>query len=301
MPFGNFGNESKIFLPMDSENKHSQLHQMALLLRWEGRLNNARLREVFGLNSSVRASVLIREFREANPTWLILDSKTKNYYPTADFLRSLHKAQSNRRNNAGELAHYLVLAGMPYATPIGDEHSVVWAAYPEIAAPGPAIYSAMHSAARERRMVTISYRSMKNPAPHQRTVSPHSLIRAGRRWHVRAYCEEAAGYRDFALGRIVSAKILKDRHAEFTAESDTEWMTPVKISLVAHPALSAEQAEVIRFEYMNGTAALVETCRAALIQYFVQDVRAATNVKTQLPPDYQLAVQNIREIEQWLF
>ncbi|WP_308921365.1 helix-turn-helix transcriptional regulator [Janthinobacterium sp. J1-1] len=286
---------------MYSEKKYSQLHQMEILLRWEGRLNNARLRGIFGLNSSVRASVLIREFREAHPTWLIHDSKTKNFYPTADFLRPLHTAQSNRRNNAAELAHYLVLAGMPYATPIGEEHSLVWVGYPDIAAPGPAIYSSMHSAARERRVVSISYRSMKNPAPHQRTVSPHSLIRAGCRWHVRAYCEEAAGYRDFALGRIVSAKILKDRQAEFTSESDTAWMTPVKISLVAHPALSAEQAEVIRFEYMNGAVALVETCRAALIQYFVQDVRAATNVETQRPPDYQLAVQNVREIEQWLF
>jgi hypothetical protein len=286
---------------MDNENKHSQLHQMALLLRWEGRLNNARLREVFGLNSSVRASVLIREFREVNPTWLVLDSKTKNYYPTPEFMRLLHKDKLNRRSNAAELAHYLVLAGIPYATPIGAETSLVWAAYPDLAAPGPAIYSVMQTAAREQRVVTISYRSMKNPAPHQRTVSPHSLIRAGRRWHVRAYCDEVSGYRDFALGRIVSAKIISDRRAEFTADADTAWMTPVKISLVAHPALPVEQAEVIRFEFMNGTAALVETCRAALIQYFIQDVRAATNVETQLPPDYQLAVQNVAEIKQWLF
>lgn len=286
---------------MDNENKHSRLYQMELLLRWEGRLNNARLREVFGLNSSVRASVLIREFRDAYPTWLVLDSKTKNFYPSPDFLRLLHKAKLNRRNNAAELAHYLVLAGIPYATPIGADYSLVWAAYPDVSAPGPLVYSTMHTAAREQRVVSISYRSMKNPVAHQRTVSPHSLIRAGRRWHVRAYCDEAAGFRDFALGRIVSAKILQDRHAEFTAESDTAWMTPVKISLVAHPGLSVEQAEVIRFEYMNGTAALVETCRAALIQYFVQDVRAATDVKTQRPPDYQLAVQNVSELQPWLF
>lgn len=286
---------------MDSDNKHSQLHQMALLLRWEGRLNNARLREVFGLNSSVRASVLIREFREAHPSWLVLDSKTKNYYPTPEFMRSLHKDQSNRRNNAAELAHYLVLAGIPYATPIAAEHSLVWAAYPDVAAPGPAIYSAMHTAAREQRVVSISYRSMKNPVPHQRTVSPHSLIRAGRRWHVRAYCEEVSGFRDFALGRIVSAKVVKDRRAEFTAEADVAWMTPVKLALVPHPELPVEQADVIRFEFMNGTAALVETCRAPLVQYFIQDLRAATNVKTQRPPDYQLAVQNVEDIKQWLF
>jgi len=285
---------------MDSEKKHSRLYQLELLLRWEGRLNNSRLREVFGL-STARASELILEFRKAHPTWLVLDSKTKNFYPAPDFLRSLHKVQSNRRSNAVELAHYLVLAGMPYATPIGAEQSLVWAAYPDVSAPGPLIYSTMHTASREQRVVSISYRSMKNPHPHERTICPHSLIRAGRRWHVRAYCDEVAGFRDFALGRIVSAKILKDRTAEFTSESDTAWMTPVKISLVAHPDLSAEQAEVIRFEYMNSTAALVETCRAALVQYFVQDVRAATNVKTQRPPDYQLAVQNVSEIQQWLF
>jgi hypothetical protein len=38
-----------------------------------------------------------------------------------------------------------------------------------------------------------------------------------------------------------------------------------------------------------------------LIGYFIQDVRAAIDTKSQQPPDYQLAVANIEEVRPWLF
>ncbi len=48
---------------------HQQrLTLLASILLWEGRLNNARLREIFDL-SSVRASEWIREFRETYLGW----------------------------------------------------------------------------------------------------------------------------------------------------------------------------------------------------------------------------------------
>jgi hypothetical protein len=45
----------------------------------------------------------------------------------------------------------------------------------------------------------------------------------------------------------------------------------------------------------------VETCRGALVGYFIQDMRAAIDVKKQRPPDYQLAVANFDEVSPWLF
>jgi len=141
---------------------------------------------------------------------------------------------------------------------------------------------------------------MKDPKPHIRIISPHSIIRAGRRWHVRAYCELNKQFRDYNLGRISDVKLL-DKSSESPMKDDKDWMTEVKIRLIAHPDLSPDQESLIRFEYFQDTAARVTTCRAPLINYFIQDVRAAIDIKTQRPPEYQLAVQNLEEISQWLF
>ena len=53
---------------------------------------------------------------------------------------------------------------------------------------------------------------------------------------------------------------------------------------------------MIRFEYFANAAARVERCRAAMATYFIQDLRAATDPAKQLPPEYQLAVENMEEL-----
>lgn len=78
-------------------------------------------------------------------------------------------------------------------------------------------------------------------------------------------------------------------------------MTQVPVRLIAHPLLSIEQQELIRFEYFNKTAARVDTCRGALVAYFIQDVRAALDPEAQRPPDYQLAIENINVVRPWVF
>jgi len=83
-------------------------------------------------------------------------------------------------------------------------------------------------------------------------------------------------------------------------------MTPTgtprsRFDLVAHPDLSPAQARVIQAEYFNGTASRVETCRAALVPYFIQDIHAATDTKIQHAPEYLIAVENAREVSKWLF
>ncbi|RNF58430.1 WYL domain-containing protein [Pseudomonas aeruginosa] len=121
------------------------------------------------------------------------------------------------------------------------------------------------------------------PEPHSREISPHSLVRAGRRWHVRAFCSTRQEFRDYALGRIENPKIADDA-SERSAIEDRAWNTLLDVRLIAHPALSNEQQRVVSLEYFANTSARVERCRAALVSYFVQDVRAATDVVRQSPP-----------------
>ena len=129
------------------------------------------------------------------------------------------------------------------------------------------------------------HRSGLLPTSHQRVISPHSLIRAGRRWHARAFCSTNQDFRDYALGRIESA-ILLNSPSERVDQDDAAWMAKVRVRFVAHPDLTPDKESLIRFEYFNNTAARVDTCRGALIGYFIQDVRAAIDTKSQQPPDY---------------
>lgn len=274
-----------------------RLLQMELLLRWEGRIGNARLRDLLGL-SSIRASQWIREFRESQPRWTLWDRITRSFHATPDFYRDAD-AIAKPVENSSSFAQYLSLVGLPATMDAGDQHVVV-AAFPDISTPNPQIFAILSGASRRGQVVEITYRSMREPLPHKRIIAPHSIVRAGRRWHVRAYCEKNKQFRDYAVGRISHVKLL-DRHSEFSMKDDKDWMTEVPVRLIAHPDLNRDQELLIRFEYFNDTAARVTSCRGPLVSYFIQEVRAATDIKTQRPPEYQLAVGNIKEVQQWLF
>ncbi len=272
--------------------------QLELLLLWEGRLNNARVRELFGL-SAVRASEWIREFRGRHPRWMRWDSKTRSYHATPEMYRA-GREDARQSERAASLARYLALVGLPHAGPDEFSDRVIWGAFPDLSTPQPHIFAVLREAARMQRAVQIIYRSMQDPDPHERTIAPHSIVRAGRRWHTRAFCSTKKEFRDYALGRIVDAQ-LREEPAERREVEDEAWCTPVRVHLIAHPDLTPAQEALIRYEYFNETARRVQTCRGALVSYFIQDIRAAIDLKTQRPPEYQLAVDNVKEVTRWLF
>jgi len=279
---------------------HQQrLTLLASILLWEGRLNNARLREIFDL-SSVRASEWIREFRETYPSWTEWNSKTRSYHATMKAYRPDASGDQRKQSDAISLSQYLGLVGIPHSVTEPSQSRAIWAAFPDLSIPSPRTFALVSEAIRERQALQITYRSMREPAPHQRVISPHSLIRAGRRWHLRAFSSTNQDFRDYALGRIEKVERL-DSPAERTEKDDRAWMTKVPVRLVAHPDMNAEQEALIRFEYFNNTAARVDTCRGALVSYFIQDVRAAIDPAKQRPPDFQMAVANIEEVRPWLF
>lgn len=268
-----------------------RLHQMELLLRWEGQVGNARLRQLLGL-TQIRASQWLREFREFHPTWVKWNSVYRAFFVTFQFY------QDKSNDDSTSLTKYLSLIGITELSDSSIQHIV--SAFSEITTPNPVFFSTLSNAARLGRNVEILYSSIKEPAPHIRIISPHSIVKAGPRWHVRAYSQQHQQFRDYTLGRISDVKIL-DETAKFSMKDDEDWMTEVKVRLVAHPALSWEQQSVIRLEYFGKTAARVTTCRGPLVNYFVKEVNAAVDVKKQVPPEYLLVVENVEELRKWLY
>jgi predicted DNA-binding transcriptional regulator YafY len=186
---------------------------------------------------------------------------------------------------------------VPYApdTP-GRPLSISW----DFAHTSPRTFSRLNLAITDRLRVKFFYCSMNSPELHERTIEPHSLLRAGRRWHVRGYCLQRQAFRDFVLGRMSKVQLLSEP-SEVDVAVDDAWSTVLQVRLAAHPGLNAAQQLVVRNEYFNGASARVESCRAALLNYMVQELMAATDVKRQVPPDYQLAVENTEECRKWLF
>lgn len=273
----------------------SRASQLELLLHWEGRLNNARVRELFNI-SQVRSSEWIREFREKYPNWTQWDTKTRSFHATASFQAEWHRDQTG---NANSLSSYLVLTGLPFFGP-SDGTSIVWAAYPDLLAPNPVIFAGILAASRDRLAIEIEYRSMRQPQSHARLISPHSIVRAGRRWHARAYCHESQMFKDFALGRINTVKLI-GQLAHSSEADDKEWNCYLKLKLIAHPDLSADQAALVQSEYFRGKKSFIHSCRRALVNYVIQDLRASTDHKAQCPPGYQIAVANVEEVRKWLY
>lgn len=233
-----------------------------------------------------------------HPDWMLWESKSRSYYATPDAYK-LYSAASQAQISES-LSRYLSMVGLPYASALDDSEAVAWSATPSISVPTPKIFAALGQAVTQKKSVEIIYVSMGEPAPHRRVISPHSLILAGRRWHVRAYSQKNQGFRDYTLGRILEVKPLAFV-AERAKSDDLAWNTKVPVRLIAHPGLSPDQAKVIQAEYFNGTSGRVETCRAALVPYFIQDVRAAMDTEIQQAPDYQIAVENKEEVAPWVF
>jgi predicted DNA-binding transcriptional regulator YafY len=156
-------------------------------------------------------------------------------------------------------------------------------------------FSKIHKAIRTGTVIVITYRSMQNPEPHKRTVRPHSLIQAGPRWHIRAYCDEAHEFRDFNIGRIGSVEIASDADLP-GPEFDSDWNTKVELRLVPHSSLTLPQMRLVQEEFLSNTSALVVHVRKPMARYVVQAYRAATNPATESPPAYLLMVHMANEL-----
>lgn len=264
------------------------------ILEWEGRLSNSRLQDLFGIKT-VRVSEWVRDLREEHPRWLEWETTTKSFVATWEF--------RSRKNEAGEmtrgqsLEHYLGIVGIKDAN--DSSGGSVLSGGPALNAPDPKVFSAVNHAVRTGKQIRLQYRSMQQPQAHERTLSPHCIVRADRGWLVRAWCSAKEQFRDYRLNRMSDIEVLNEPVIKSAAD-DTDWSKIVEIRLVAHPSLSLEQQELVRFEFFGGYAAIARKCRASLIPYWVQEARVATDLERDKPPQFLLAIENGKELKNWL-
>jgi hypothetical protein len=134
----------------------------------------------------------------------------------------------------------------------------------------PIIYRSIHKAIEDELGLDILYRSIKHPSPDKtRTIYPHSVIRSGFRWHIRAYEAQSGQFKDFNLSRIVKIVGYSDEHVQAgQIEHDKEWNQDVTLMLTPNKSFTDEQRKVIASDYTGSEdMAIIINVRASELLY----------------------------------
>ncbi|MFA9440828.1 helix-turn-helix transcriptional regulator [Uliginosibacterium sp. sgz301328] len=244
-------------------------------------MTNERIRELFSVGP-VHASRLLAELKDRMGSSAV---RTSAYGP----LRVLYGELDNLGKRSPD-EYLALLETLPGAHSRGGIETV-YDARLDLSVISPQVFSAVFKAIANRLALQMSYKSMGTPTGSQRVVFPHALIRAPRRWHMRAWCTTRQEFRDFTLGRIGRTEVL-DELATKDAAEDQGWNSVIDLRIVPHPELSPAQAKMIAEEYFPGTSARKLSVRQCMAPYIIQDLRLSTDAEKQSPPEYQLFLAN---------
>ncbi len=251
--------------------KHQALlryRAIELIALWEGRLITAQLIEWFGITRQQASADINRYNNELNPKSLLHSPSCKGYIPVNSFKPMF---------STGHINEYLDLLTSNDAHPM----NLVLESQPGVAAVQlpersvrPEVVRELVKACRNNSSLKIHYSSMRNPAPHERVISPHTLIYSGFRWHIRAFCHHTQSHRDFLLSRITGTPQLSDEHAP-SCQSDTAWNELIILQIIPNQHLSKAQQGMIARDYAMTDGRLAITVRKALAHYTLQRYQAA--------------------------
>ena len=121
------------------------------------------------------------------------------------------------------------------------------------------------TALRERQSLVIRYQGRKGQSV--RRISPHRLVWADDRYHLRAYCELREGHRDFVLSRILEAGS-PDAETWVAPEKDRDWQERADLFFGPNPDLPPHTQAMLRLEYgLEGDVLRVRGVPRALASY----------------------------------
>lgn len=259
-----------------------------LLALWEGRVNTKQLCEQFGI-SRQQASKDLKAFNLASPTPLIYSSTLKSYSPPEQF------EHQHITGLVEEYLHWLATTELP-SIQIKKLAQQLKAPQRQIS---PPIMRALTQAMRETKRLDVDYVSLSAPNREGRVIVPHSFVETGARWHLRAYCEKHAQYRDFVLSRFRGQPQIMDKSSH-DKTGDKAWNTQIQLILQPDIRLSAEQQQVIAEDYQMKNGQLSIITRAALASYLLQQMQVNFKTLEADPKAQQLMLVNLDDIKQWL-
>lgn len=230
-------------------------------LQWSGRINRGDLTDFFGI-SVPQASLDLARYIEWRPANVFYDKSSKAYLKSKEFQPLFSdKGSKDYLGNLLALTQNIIK---------DDECFIGWRppcdVLPSLERLVPdQILSTVLEAIRNQRVMQVSYLSMARETPSNRSLSPHAIIFDGYRWHVRAYCQDRAEFRDFVLARILSALVTDVQ--SISSDQDISWNTFVTLIFTPSPSLSEHHQKAIEFDYGMPDGKIEIPCRQALLLY----------------------------------
>ena len=123
----------------------------------------------------------------------------------------------------------------------------------------------------------------------EKEISPHTIVQAAGRYHVRAYDHTRNRGADFVMGRILDAQPAQGIY--YPAERDGEWMQEVSIRLSVQHETTPEIRRAMRLSYaLNDDTRIIKT-RAALADYVI----LAYGLRPKTYPEPAIAMEILPE------
>ncbi|MHB9021341.1 MAG: WYL domain-containing protein [Halothiobacillus sp.] len=279
-------------LKWDLRQRLKLLEGTLLLTGW---VRTQALVDTFGI-SRAQASKDFAIYMGLRPDNLAYNKSRKYYEATSEFVPLLLTGK------ASELLDALQSLQMPDAPVV-----TLAATVPAIALVKPMereldwhTLRVVSSALCQQRKFSVAYQSMNRPEPTELTLSPHSLVYSGYRWHIRAYSDTHREYRDFVLARMRGRATLLDKPA-VSAKDDTAWKTEVAIVIAPHPDLPAAQQAILAEDYGMVDGQSIQSIRQALVPYFLRLMQLEPERQHPDPKVQQIVLLNRAEIEPLLW
>lgn len=273
------------------EQQQKRLQFIELLALWEGKVNTNHLKSQFGI-SRQQASADLKEYIGLSPGILNYSSSLKTYLAAAVF---------KPKFISPDIEYYLTWLASGQLFEHNQNHNELCAVFEMPArVVEPLVMRGLVSAVRTQQRVEVDYISLTSANKEGRVLAPHSFIKTGLRWHLRAWCERSSQFRDFVLSRFRGEAMLSGA-ASYTADQDEAWNTYITLIFEPDSRLRPEQRQVLEQDYqMLGGRLHVET-RACLAQYVLQDLKVNTKILDGTAEAQQLVLVNRDDIKQWLF
>lgn len=261
------------------------------LVLWEGGVNASRLSRLFGVKPHVIVKA-ISDYRALYPTNLIYDAKDpEKIFIATDKFRPMYIAYS-----WSDYVKFVVSIGADHIEQLYG-HGAITELLPPLSCPKPSIITPILKGIRQKRAVSILYRSRSNPTGMEREVVPIALGNDGIRWHCRAYCRYRNRFSDFNLNRI-SKSVIGDKVT--LKEKDTAWETFVDIVINAHPNLDVDEKSLVLNDFGYDDKFTLRV-RGALVDYTIQYYRLGRHPDTCSPKQHPLIVENSKELSPYFF
>jgi hypothetical protein len=217
---------------------------------------------LFGI-SMAQASSDLQRYLEMNPGAFVYNLRKKRYEATAEMKCLLTRPRLDE-------AVTRFLGGDARSTWTGwDEESEGGGCVAILKMPvreaGAVVERRIFLAVINGLRVRVRYASVNSGREEWRWLRPHALGHNGARWHVRAWCEKNADFRDFTLSRI--AEVEWSRESAELPEPDKDWEQWVTLRVSPNQALNEEQRKAVERDYAMRNGVLKLKVRKAMEGY----------------------------------